>query len=683
MMGYFKDLVRIVVVFAVYFATAKWGLSLDAVSGFATFVWPPSGIAVAAVLLWGWRIVPGITLAAFLVNLTTGAPPLAAFLIGIGNTLEAVVAVYLLRRFGSFENSLLRLRDVFALVILACTFATTVAATVGTTSLYLAGTVASPLYLKTWLAWWIGDALGILIVTPFLLVWSKPLKVGGIFESNGRIFQAILAFSPLVLANLFVFYNKLIPVFKNAPIGYTIFPFVLWIAAGYGMRGVTLSTLITSAFAIWGTSLGYGVFVRETFADSLFFVQLFMFTISLIGLTLAAVVSEKKRYQEELIRAREDLEDKVRLATSDLQKFKLAVENAHDSIVITDTAGSIVYANKAMERITGFASVDVIGQKVGTKNLWGGQMAKAFYKAMWDIIKSKKIFRNEITNKRKNGERYRADLTIIPLVDNSGEVKFYLEAQRDITEQKRSEELRWEQLRHETELENKELDFIAMASHELQTPLALIKGYMSMLVSGKYGKIDSQAKGYILESLSGTDRMAKLVKNLLSTSRIDRAKVKIEKKTFDLSELVGGVVRGFEDIATEKGLALDFEEGVNIKVDSDLDKCVEIVANLIDNAIKYTEQGNVSVSVSKEGSFARVVVGDTGIGIKKNILPHIFDKFYFSESFVSKQSESTGLGLYIVKSLVGLLGGTIQVESRDGVGSKFTFMLPLAKRSLR
>src|SRR2546428_6385137 len=151
---------EILALFAIYFSTARLGLSLDAVSRFATLVWLPSGLAVAALLLFGYRLWPGILLGAFLVNLFNGAPPVVAVGIGIGNTLEALVGTYLLKRHG-FSHALDRLRDVLLLVLLAIPLSTIISATLGVSSLLVGKVISFSSYYPTWRAWWIGDMISI------------------------------------------------------------------------------------------------------------------------------------------------------------------------------------------------------------------------------------------------------------------------------------------------------------------------------------------------------------------------------------------------------------------------------------------------------------------------------------------------------------------------------------------
>src|SRR5437879_6083404 len=154
--GYFSYVGAILTLFAIYFSTARLGLSLDAVSRFATLVWLPSGMALAALLLFGYRLWPGILIGAFLVNLFNGAPLVVAVGIGIGNTLEALVGTYLLKRKG-FSHSLDRLRDVLVLVLLAIPVSALISATIGVSSLFLGKVIAFSSYYPTWQAWWVGD----------------------------------------------------------------------------------------------------------------------------------------------------------------------------------------------------------------------------------------------------------------------------------------------------------------------------------------------------------------------------------------------------------------------------------------------------------------------------------------------------------------------------------------------
>jgi signal transduction histidine kinase len=282
--------IRVAFLFAIYVSTAKFGLMLDAVSGFATLVWPPAGIALAALLLFGLRLWPGIALGAFLVNLLTGAPVLTAGGMAVGNTLEAMIGAYWLRRTPGFRHSLDRLRDVMGLIVFAAVLSTTVSATIGVSSLWLGGVVARATYAPTWLAWWLGDMLGDLVVASLLLTWGA----GPSLRASGRrsVEAGCLACSILVVS-LIVFRNLISSESEFYSSPYVIFPLLIWAAIRFGPRGAATATFVVSIIAIWGTAQGYGPFRMEHLSDRLTYLQGFMGIGAVTALVLAAVVAER------------------------------------------------------------------------------------------------------------------------------------------------------------------------------------------------------------------------------------------------------------------------------------------------------------------------------------------------------------------------------------------------------
>ena len=273
----------------VYVAAARLGLLLEPVSGFATLVWPPSGIAVATLIRFGIRLWPGVALGAFAVNVWIGAPILVAAGIALGNTLEGVIASVALQRLPGFRRSLDRVPDVLGLIVLAAGLSTGLAATIGTLSL-LAGDVIRPeQFAATWSAWWIGDALGVLIVGPLVLTWSKPT-----FPSSWKLAEAILLSVMLFLACALVF--------RGAPdvdspfrSPYMLTPLLLWAVLRYGQTGVVWSVVFIFLVAIWGTAEGRGPFARGSLTDRLFVLQGYMATVTVTFLSFGALMAERAR----------------------------------------------------------------------------------------------------------------------------------------------------------------------------------------------------------------------------------------------------------------------------------------------------------------------------------------------------------------------------------------------------
>jgi signal transduction histidine kinase len=291
---------ELAVLFVAYMLTARLGLMVAPVSGFATLVWPPTGIALAALLLRGVRLWPAVLLGAVVANVWSGASFWVATGIGIGNTVETILAVVLLERVVRVHTGLDRLVDVLGLVVLAAGLSTTLSATVGVAVLRLAGIVEAGHFGETWRAWWVGDALGDLVVAPVLLTWSRP---GRLALPVRRAVEALALVAVAVGLSCFVFLlgPPLEPTaFRQA---HVLFPVLIWAALRFGPRGGSATILLISVFAVWGTLAGHGPFIGETPDLSLLALQIFMGVASITALVLAAASAERV----EALRAEQEL----------------------------------------------------------------------------------------------------------------------------------------------------------------------------------------------------------------------------------------------------------------------------------------------------------------------------------------------------------------------------------------
>ncbi|HEY3586680.1 MAG TPA: MASE1 domain-containing protein, partial [Myxococcaceae bacterium] len=273
-----------------YVLSARLGLAMAPLSGFATLVWPPTGIALAALLLRGVRLWPAVLLAALVANVWNGASFGVAAGIAIGNTAEAVLGMFLLTRVIRIHLTLDRLLDVFALVVLAAGLSTAVSATLGVAVLWSAGLAHPGRVLDTWRAWWVGDALGNLVVAPVLMTWSS---LSGLPTSGRRVLEALGLAVAVVGLSCFVFVlgAPLVPAaFRQA---HVLFPVLIWAAVRFGPRGGTIAILLVSVFAVWGTLTGHGPFAGEALEQSLLTLQIFMAVASITVLVLAATSMER------------------------------------------------------------------------------------------------------------------------------------------------------------------------------------------------------------------------------------------------------------------------------------------------------------------------------------------------------------------------------------------------------
>jgi signal transduction histidine kinase len=300
--------VRIVVVAVCYALIAHLGLELDAIGGLAALVWPPTGLALAALLVFGVGDWPGVALGALAANLWAGAPLGVALGITAGNTLEAVLGARMLAR-GPFERSLDDLLSVVRLVAFAALFSTLVSASIGTFAMVFGHVVPPSRAGQTWQAWWVGDVLGDLVVAPVLLTFAARVarRPGGTraeLAVLGVLFGValVLVFGHHEGARLAAFREP-----------HVLMPLLIWASVRFGPRGAATATLLASAGAIAGTMAGRGSFVRATLHESLLELQSFMAVVAVTFLVFAAVTAERRRLLGRERAARAEAERAVRL----------------------------------------------------------------------------------------------------------------------------------------------------------------------------------------------------------------------------------------------------------------------------------------------------------------------------------------------------------------------------------
>ncbi len=293
---------------AIYFIAAKLSLLLAIPPGHATALWPPSGIALAAMLLFGSRIWPGIWFGATLANLTVASSPVVAALMGTGNTLEAVACAALIQRFIGIPRRFESGRDV-ALFVAAAALSCTIAATLAVTSLALAGSVTWPEYLQNWWTWWQGDVTGIIIVTPFLLNWS--LRRAAQWPLNKRLEAACFGMLLLAVTHLTFSLGDIAGLPHPFSLTFAILPFMIWAALRLGQRVVTTAIAVCCAFAVYYTIDDLRPLSQASLNESLLTLLAFISTIVVTGLVLSAVTTERSRVMDRLARVMDDLREQA------------------------------------------------------------------------------------------------------------------------------------------------------------------------------------------------------------------------------------------------------------------------------------------------------------------------------------------------------------------------------------
>jgi signal transduction histidine kinase len=286
------DVGRILGLASLYVVSARIGLSLGAVAGFATLVWPPTGISIAAVLLFGIRVWPGILIGAFAANLLTGASAFVALGIAIGNTAEAVTCAYIVTRSPTFSLALDNVRSVTRL-LLATFVGVMVSATIGVVCLYFGGVIRPSQLYEVWRAWWIGDLVGALVVTPIILVWSTPRRAR--VEPKWGELAALAA--AVVFVSFATFFSDVsiasavTTPFHQADV---LLAVLVWAALRFGQRGGVSAAFFISATAVTATVLGHGPFIQGALSQSLLSLQTFMAIVAATFLLFGATIDERR-----------------------------------------------------------------------------------------------------------------------------------------------------------------------------------------------------------------------------------------------------------------------------------------------------------------------------------------------------------------------------------------------------
>jgi signal transduction histidine kinase/CheY-like chemotaxis protein len=334
----FKTLALIAAVSIVYFAAGKFGLYFAAYNPSSSPVWPPAGIAVAALVLGGLRIWPAVFLGAFFVNVTTSGTVFTSLGIATGNTLEAIIGAYLTIHYANGRRVFERAQDVFKFVAISI-FASAVSPTIGLACLAFGGFAQWTEFVRIWLTWWLGDVGGFLLVAPFLILWiENPRTIG----DRRRVLEESLTLIAIALVGIFVFGGAL-PGIENYPIGFVCIPMLVWSAFRFGQREAATASVILTASATWGITRGLGPWARFANPVSSFILpQAFMVTMAVMTLAMAAAVGERKRAEAEAHDARKKAEEAGR------GKDQFLAMLGHE---LRNPLGALVSAVKVLESV--------------------------------------------------------------------------------------------------------------------------------------------------------------------------------------------------------------------------------------------------------------------------------------------------------------------------------------------
>jgi PAS domain S-box-containing protein len=420
-----KYLVQITIVFVAYFVAGKLGQATTNIrSSNLGPVWPAYGIALAAVLLCGYRVWVGIAGAALLVAFLSSVPHVAAVGQAAGATLAALTGAFLLRRIGKLDSSLSRLRDTLALILLGAFGSAIVSASIGVSVLYATHVHAYTGLGSAWLIYWLGDSTGVLLVTPLALTAPNLLRTTRI-----RIAEFAALLLPLTVVCLIVFGDLPFVAVRLHFLAFAVLPFVTWAAIRFEVSGAALSTLIVAVIATVETAFGSGPFAQNTPFTNAVLLDVFFTVLSVSGITLAAAIAEREQAEgerERLAREQAAMEARLRLAT--------IVESSDDAIISKNLEGVIVSWNIGAQRIFGFTEAEAVGQPITI--IIPPELLEEENKILQRLRAGESIEHYETIRVTKEGMKVNVSLMICPLKDSTGRIIGASKIARNITERK-------------------------------------------------------------------------------------------------------------------------------------------------------------------------------------------------------------------------------------------------------
>jgi PAS domain S-box-containing protein len=642
----------------VYFVLARMGLEFAYVQEMATLIWMPTGLSLAAVLLGGYRLLPGVALGAFLTPLASPVPLWVCFATSAGNTLEAFLGALFLTRFTDFQISFPRIRDVRNFLLWAALLSTTASATVGVGTLCTAGIVAWEQFPAVWLIWWLGDAVGNMLVAPLILVWSRLPRWQ---LDNWLEFALVLALTSLVTLAVFGGWIPS-PRVEPYPLAFLVFPLLIWGALRFEQYGCTAANFVVAALAAWMTLVGKGPFAAFGLQERIAMLSVFMMLTIVPAQLLAASMSERRHAEKALQQAYDQIHQ--------------IIDNAPGvAIQGYDHEGRVLFWNRASERLYGFTEQQALGRRLG-EFLLSEEDAREFDQMVQRTLQTGQAasLREWETRTASGTPRYILS-SLFPVRLEGGQT-WIICMDVDITERKRLESELFRVQR---------LDSIGRLAggiaHDFNNLLTAIMSYADLAIA----RLPEQhpAVDDLKRLLDTANRAADLAKHLLAFAR----RQTLSPQVTDLNQIIHDIAPLMTRLL---GNAVDLRiltEPALQKVKADPAQIQQVILNLAINARDAMPEGGVLTIETANvvlgeadvqshpdlspGEYVRLSVRDTGVGMEPEQMEHIFEPFY-----TTKGKSGTGLGLAVVYGVVKQSGGHITVESKRGQGSTFHIYLP-------
>ncbi|WP_407736090.1 MASE1 domain-containing protein [Hyalangium sp.] len=632
-------------------------------------LWLPGGLSLAFLLRSPRQDWPALLAAVFLAEFTSvlmhgiGAPVGTAALWGLGNVLRTLVGAWLISRFVGTSVRLSRSWEVAGLFLFGGVASPIASATLGVLGAMLWMGPSSS--VSHWVAWWLSDGLGTLLVAPLLLTWTpaafQPKRLH-------RLIELGVTLAVTALAANFIFGHPE-PEGIRASLAYASFPFVLWGALRLGPLGAASTSAVVATLALWHTLHHQGPFgaLGAPPQQEEFSLQLFLALLGLTALTLAAVASERRR-------------------TEQLQQ--LLVEAGAVLAASMESRGTLPRVARLMvpRACTGFAVW------LETKSGLLERVAQAGWSADREALLRGHLPPLPTTSRRWRTEDSTVVLAPLRIRGSVRGALVFMKDERAVCEGRMDLALA-EDLAHRCgmALESARLfmeaqeaiearnEFIAIAAHELRTPLtALTLRMRSLDALLQRERASHEVREKLRATFRQIVRLTQLIERLLDVGRITTGRLELHREQVDVNGLVEQLVESFAEEASRAGSELRIKGDMGLMAWWDRGRIEQALANLLANALKFGMGHPIEVLVTRQGPWVRIAVRDEGIGIAPEALERIFERFERAVS--SRRYGGLGLGLFLTRQIAESHGGTIHVESTPGTGATFVLQLPVGQQ---
>ena len=671
--GWIRYIVALLGVAIAYAAAAEMGLAIPFPVGTLAPFWPPAAVSLTMLLLFGAELFPAVFLADIAVSLLHHYPTRLSLAIAAANTIEPLVGVALIRWIGGFSPDLRRLRDVAVLILCGGVAGTTAGAVCWVIFRAIAFGIPMASQAHAGFMWIRGDFVSIVLLSPLLLVWSRPFSS---LLPPRRFAEATIAFASLVIVNALVFSKPELATSSVYAVEHMAVPFVIWLALRFDTHGATLGAYTTAMMAARNTILGNGPFALE----GLFGLHVFLAVLSVTALIIAASICEHRQL-ETTLRHREE-----QLAGSE-KRYRDLFENAEDFIVTLDLSGRFTSANHAVLRSSGYMREELL-QKTFL-DVVAPASAELAWSSFKDVLAGKKRTQN------MHFEMMCEDGRTLWVEVNSRVIK---QGQATIGIQSIGRDVTWRKRMEQELLQAQKMDALGRlaggVAHDFNNLLGVILGYSDLMLTES--PVDEMLRQRIAEIRKAGRRAAEVTRQLLAFSR----KQILQSKVVEVDSIVKDTTSMLLRLLGEDIELITRPASAPTRVFTDPAQMQQLIINLAINARDAMPKGGKLIletstveleagecdAISKQMSDRRVlvrpglyvvlVVTDTGLGMDEETRSRIFEPFFTTKPL----GEGTGLGLSTVYGFVKQCGGYIWVYSEPGHGTTFKIYLPLVDR---